>query len=661
MVACLQQIADRLSNHENGLYEHVELIKYARVPLVKCREAFSYQPIEITVNNFLGVRNSELLEQYFTCPIALNLALRVKRWAKTQNLVRDQWNGLLSSYAYTLMVVAFLQSVGLLPVLTFTEELATLSQDNVEQLLREQGRRLDQKWDWHRHGRVCREGKEGSPAPNLVRSWLSLAVEDPYEDDEARGEGARRGLTRRVTKAAFGIGFAAAFGSLYFARSWVEDLLSGGSTGSAKGFRHGVAGARGTRDESLVRLKLRTDGHLNKAPDIMLRPVIIPKPAFEELLRARNEKIKASIVGASSTAFKAEHVHAPVDATLRRLWTEGLIPRIVRFEEWAHLREQTIANLVAQDLEDYIRKQYELLVLRPDFLEPKLQNALRKEVLEPLCEALSRELERIDEEFLAEVERAKVAAEERSSGEIGAGSDSANVDRVGKNGTAASIPPAAPSTSSAKVGRNTDLAHDDVRSRQQIEATIVLDWEGQAAKVRGIPAAFEKSTGRTVGLLAAGGLLGKAVVTKAAGATTTAAIGTTAAASKVFFSKLTTPFLGKVFAATAGPGASAATLGAAAGAAGAVVGGPLGVGAGLTVDYLLHKGIALLSRKQFREDMHEMLEATREEWAFLLVGELERAVESAVAEVIAAAVLAPSGSNSDAGGLHVDGDEKQNT
>ncbi|CAD7945739.1 unnamed protein product, partial [Amoebophrya sp. A120] len=44
--------------------------------------------IEITVNNYNGVRNSNLLKQYMTCPIARELALSVKRWAREKNLVR---------------------------------------------------------------------------------------------------------------------------------------------------------------------------------------------------------------------------------------------------------------------------------------------------------------------------------------------------------------------------------------------------------------------------------------------------------------------------------------------------------------------------------------------------------------------------------------------
>eukprot|EP00392_Amoebophrya_sp_AT5.2_P007719 g7734.t1 len=71
-------------------------------------------PMEITVNNNFAVMNSNLLQQYMTCPLARDLALRVKAWAKDRGLIRDAKNGLLSSFAYTLMVVSFLQGRKLL-------------------------------------------------------------------------------------------------------------------------------------------------------------------------------------------------------------------------------------------------------------------------------------------------------------------------------------------------------------------------------------------------------------------------------------------------------------------------------------------------------------------------------------------------------------------
>eukprot|EP00392_Amoebophrya_sp_AT5.2_P013525 g13649.t1 len=96
--------------------EVVEFVNHgARVPLLRCRASIPemlpecWLSVEVTVNNELGVRNSHLLKQYMSCPHARALALGVKAWAKSEHLVRNRTNGLLSSYAYTLMVVAFLQ------------------------------------------------------------------------------------------------------------------------------------------------------------------------------------------------------------------------------------------------------------------------------------------------------------------------------------------------------------------------------------------------------------------------------------------------------------------------------------------------------------------------------------------------------------------------
>ncbi|CAD7925421.1 unnamed protein product [Amoebophrya sp. A120] len=104
-------------------YENIEVVDQARVPLLKCNEVRKCArtqrqttvSVDITLNNVCGVQNSLLLAQYATSPLCLGLVRRVKAWAKRNSLVLNCENGLLSSYAYTLIVISYLQLRGLVP------------------------------------------------------------------------------------------------------------------------------------------------------------------------------------------------------------------------------------------------------------------------------------------------------------------------------------------------------------------------------------------------------------------------------------------------------------------------------------------------------------------------------------------------------------------
>lgn len=68
--------------------------------------------IDITIANENGLKNSYLLRSYAQFPLLKQLVIRVKEWAQRHNLVRNSTNGLLSSYAYTLLVIAWLINPG---------------------------------------------------------------------------------------------------------------------------------------------------------------------------------------------------------------------------------------------------------------------------------------------------------------------------------------------------------------------------------------------------------------------------------------------------------------------------------------------------------------------------------------------------------------------
>ncbi|CAD7931204.1 unnamed protein product [Amoebophrya sp. A25] len=324
-------------------------------------------------------------------------------------------------------------------------------------------------------------------------------------------------------------------------------------------------------------------------------------------------------------------------------------------------RQPVFRERVAADVDSYLQKQYELLLLRPELTDPKLQRALSTNVVDALQMDLATRIAEVENQFFEKVQ-----------GELMMDSTTSTHDHVVENYENTNhldvVDQEAEQHSNAKVKSTLLLSSsplsttdDSVNVSRPVAASsdIVLDWSAQTGKVRGIAAAFEKSPVRSAGLLTLGALAGtKAVLTTvgakaaAAGATKVAAssaavaasaipaskvlLGTSAKGAVPMFAKLATPFVSKLFATGTTTAAGGTTvIGALLAGAGAV-GGPLGLTAGITVDYLLHKGVALSSKTQFRADVMEILDATREEWQYVLEAEIARAVDELVAEHIIA-------------------------
>merc|ERR1712137_1119680 len=94
--------------------EVTTVITDARVPLVKCMTAEKLS-VDISFNNGLPLHNSQLLNAYSKLnPMVAALGRLVKIWAKRRH-VNDALEGTLSSYSYILLVISYLQHVGLLP------------------------------------------------------------------------------------------------------------------------------------------------------------------------------------------------------------------------------------------------------------------------------------------------------------------------------------------------------------------------------------------------------------------------------------------------------------------------------------------------------------------------------------------------------------------
>lgn len=83
----------------------------ARVPVIKMQDPVSKLQVDVCVNNTLAVRNTELLKAYVDLDERFRyVCILVKLWAKRRDL-NDTYHGTLSSYAYTLLVIHYLQVI----------------------------------------------------------------------------------------------------------------------------------------------------------------------------------------------------------------------------------------------------------------------------------------------------------------------------------------------------------------------------------------------------------------------------------------------------------------------------------------------------------------------------------------------------------------------
>eukprot|EP00930_Biecheleria_cincta_P045499 TRINITY_DN31352_c0_g1_i1.p1 TRINITY_DN31352_c0_g1~~TRINITY_DN31352_c0_g1_i1.p1 ORF type:complete len:902 (-),score=160.98 TRINITY_DN31352_c0_g1_i1:137-2842(-) len=91
-----------------------EMVTEARVPVLKCMSDEGVA-VDLTFNNRLPLHNSQLLRSYAELDSRVaDLGRIVKFWAKKRH-VNDAQNGTLSSYSHVLLVVHYLQYVGVLP------------------------------------------------------------------------------------------------------------------------------------------------------------------------------------------------------------------------------------------------------------------------------------------------------------------------------------------------------------------------------------------------------------------------------------------------------------------------------------------------------------------------------------------------------------------
>ncbi|KAL5796318.1 hypothetical protein ACOSQ2_001138 [Xanthoceras sorbifolium] len=102
----LLKLADILQSDN---LQNVQALTRARVPIVKLMDPVTGISCDICINNLLAVVNTKLLRDYAEIDVRLRqLAFIVKHWAKSRG-VNETYQGTLSSYAYVLMCIHFLQ------------------------------------------------------------------------------------------------------------------------------------------------------------------------------------------------------------------------------------------------------------------------------------------------------------------------------------------------------------------------------------------------------------------------------------------------------------------------------------------------------------------------------------------------------------------------
>ncbi|MCD7467620.1 hypothetical protein HAX54_005163 [Datura stramonium] len=203
----LLKLADML---QSGNLQNVQALTRARVPIVKLMDPETAISCDICVNNVLAVVNTKLLRDYAQIDVRLRqLAFIVKHWAKSRG-VNETYQGTLSSYAYVLMCIHFLQQrvPAILPCLQGMEATYCVTVDNikcayfdkVEKLYgfgSHNGESLAQLvWAFFNYWAYCHDYandvisvRSGSTLSKRVKDWTRrigndrhlICIEDPFE------------------------------------------------------------------------------------------------------------------------------------------------------------------------------------------------------------------------------------------------------------------------------------------------------------------------------------------------------------------------------------------------------------------------------------------------------------------------------------------------
>ncbi|CAF3748553.1 unnamed protein product [Rotaria socialis] len=132
-IQTLENLAEFLQSKQH-LFKNIEIVRNARVPIIRSVHVESNIEVDISLNNMLPIENTRLLRIYSDIdPRVRELGFVIKTLAKQCNIC-DASRGTLSSYAYTIMMIHFLQQIQppVIPVLQ--QVLNDHSSDNVSRV-----------------------------------------------------------------------------------------------------------------------------------------------------------------------------------------------------------------------------------------------------------------------------------------------------------------------------------------------------------------------------------------------------------------------------------------------------------------------------------------------------------------------------------------------
>jgi len=187
----------------------------ARVPIVKFKDEVTDISCDICVNNTLAIHNTQLIGSYSKIDIrARQMGYVIKHWAKNR-LINEPYQGTLSSYAYIVMVLHFLQTRNppVLPVLQhmtapgeernrveveghdvyFYKNIETLKEfgsqntSTLGELITGFFRLYAEEFDWNenvvsmRTGRYLTKAEKGWAKQVHDRDNILFTIEDPFE------------------------------------------------------------------------------------------------------------------------------------------------------------------------------------------------------------------------------------------------------------------------------------------------------------------------------------------------------------------------------------------------------------------------------------------------------------------------------------------------
>ncbi|KNA18482.1 hypothetical protein SOVF_070410 [Spinacia oleracea] len=196
--------------------QDVQALTRARVPIVKLMDPVTGISCDICVNNVLAVVNTKLLRDYAEIDGRLRqLAFLVKHWAKSRG-VNETYQGTLSSYAYVLMCIHFLQlrNPPILPCLQRMKATYAVTVDNIEcaffdevEKLRDFGARNNENiskllWGFFHYWAYCHDYpnhvisvRHGYILRKQEKDWTRrvgndrhlICIEDPFETSHDLG------------------------------------------------------------------------------------------------------------------------------------------------------------------------------------------------------------------------------------------------------------------------------------------------------------------------------------------------------------------------------------------------------------------------------------------------------------------------------------------